>query len=68
MLIEESEKEIQKNYPHACTLAMMVNEYFSQEKVAIHSAKPFDKWDAFREMGIPCPPKPRAKQLFTFGL
>jgi hypothetical protein len=47
---------------------MMVNEYFSQEKVAIHSAKPFDKWDAFREMGIPCPPKPRAKQLFTFGL
>ena len=68
MLLEESQKDIEKNYPHACTLAMMVNEYFSQEKVAIHSAKPFDKWDAFREMGIPCQPKPRNKQLFTFGL
>lgn len=68
MLLDETEKEIQKNYPHACTLAMMVNEYFSQEKTKIHSEVPFDKFDAFREMGIPCPPKKRAKSLFTFGL
>ena len=68
MLIEETPKEVQKNYPHICTLSMMVNEYFAQEKVAIHSVKPFDRYDAFREMGIPCPPKRRAKSLFTFGL
>ncbi len=68
MLLDESSKEVQKNYPHVCTLAMMVNEYFSQEKVAIHRATPFDKFDAFREMGIPCPPKARNKSLFTFGL
>jgi hypothetical protein len=68
MLIEETEKEVQKNYPHICTLSMMVNEYFSQEKVAIHSAKPFDQFDAFREAGIPCPPKARNKSLFKFGL
>lgn len=68
MLIEESEKDVQKNYPHVCTLAMMVNEYFSQEKITIHQTQPFDKYDAFREMGIPCPPKKRAKSLFTFGI
>ena len=63
MLIEESEKDVQKNYPHICTLSMMVNEYFSQEKVRIHSDPQFDKWDAFREMGIPCPEK-RQKSIF----
>lgn len=68
MLIEESEKDIQKNYPHVCTLSMMVNEYFSQEKVIIHTEGPFDKFQAFRDMGIPCPPKRRAKSLFTFGI
>ena len=68
MLIEETEKEVQKNYPHICTLAMMVNEYFCQEKVAVHSAKPFDVYDAFREAGIPCQPKTKSKRLFTFGL
>ena len=30
--------------------------------------KPFDKFDAFREMGIPCPPKKIGKSLFTFGI
>jgi len=68
MLIEESEKDIQKNYPHVCTLAMMVNEYFSQEKIKLHSSQTFDKFAAFREMGIPCPPPKRGKSLFTFGL
>lgn len=61
MLIEESEKDIQRNYPHICTLAMTVNEYFAQEKVEVHSCKPFDKYDAFREMGIPCPAKQRIR-------
>ena len=67
MLIEEGNKDVQKNYPHICTLAMLVNEYFCQEKVPIHKVGPFDKYDAFREMGIPCPPKARTKQLFRFG-
>jgi hypothetical protein len=67
MLIEETDKDVQKNYPHVCTLSMVVNEYFAQEKISIQSAKPFDKYDALREMGIPCPPKKRGKPLFTFG-
>lgn len=67
MLIEETEKEVQKNYPHACTLAMMVNEYFAQEKITLGKIAPFDKFNAFREMGIPCPPKKRGKPLFNFG-
>jgi len=68
MLIEESEKDVQKNYPYVCTLSMLVNEYFSQEKFNLEKVKPFDKFEAFREMGIPCPPKKRAKSLFTFGI
>ncbi len=68
MLIDESVKDVQKNYPHICTLAMMVNEYFAQERIRIQSFKPFDKYDAFREMGIPVPPKARSKSLFKFGL
>jgi hypothetical protein len=67
LLSEESEKDIQKNYPHICTLAMLVNEYFSQEKISIPNLKPFDKFEAFREMGIPCPPQRKAKTLFTFN-
>lgn len=68
LLIEESAKDVQKNYPHVCTMAMMVNEYFSQEKFSIQQAQPFDKFEAFRQMGIPCPSKPRSKSLFSFGL
>ena len=68
MMLEENDKDVQKTYPFSCNLAMMVNEYFAQEKVHIHSAKPFDKYDAFREMGIPCPPKKKSKPLFTFGI
>ncbi len=68
MLIEENAKEVQKNYPLVCTLSMLCNEYFSQEKVAIHNVGPFDKYAAFREMGIPCPRLKKGKQLFTFGI
>lgn len=67
LLIEETDKEVQKNYPHVCTLAMMVNEYFSQEKLTIPNTLPFDRFDAFREMGIPCPPKKKGKTFFTFN-
>jgi len=67
LLIEENEKDVQKNYPHVCTLAMLVNEYFSQEKIAIPHLKPFDKFEAFREMGIPCPSPKKGKTLFTFN-
>jgi hypothetical protein len=67
LLIEENEKDVQKNYPHICTLAMMVNEYFSQDKISIPHLKPFDKYEAFREMGIPCPPTKKGKTLFTFN-
>lgn len=67
LLIEENEKDVQKNYPHICTLAMLVNEYFAQEKITIPHLKPFDKWDAFREMGIPCPSPKKGKTIFTIG-
>ncbi len=66
MLIEESEKDVQKNYPHVCTLSMMANEYFAQEKIAIHREKLFDKWDAFKEAGIPCPNNVRRSGLRMF--
>ena len=68
MLIDESRKDVERNYPNVCTLAMMVNEYFAQEKITIHRPSDFDKWQAFRDMGIPCPPKPRNKSLFRFGV
>lgn len=64
LLIEESMQDIQKNYPMICTTAMMVNEYFSQEKIEIPTLKPFDKYEALREMGIPCPTKRNKNSLF----
>jgi hypothetical protein len=67
MLIDESEKDVQKNYPLVCTLSMIVNEYFSMEKKSIHDAKPWDKWDAFRIAGIPCQPKRQSKSFFRIG-
>lgn len=67
LLIEEVEKDVHKNYPHVCTLSMIVNEYFSQEKLNIPNLKPFDKYQAFRDMGIPCPPQRKSKTLFTIN-
>lgn len=64
MLREESEKDIQKNYPHVCTIAMMVNEYFSQERISIGQTEMFDKYQALRDMGIPCPLRRRGVSLF----
>ena len=64
MLIEETPKEVQKNYPHICTLAMLVNEYFSQEKTKIHIEPEFDKYKAFRDMGIPYTPKRKGRTFF----
>ena len=64
LLIEESDKDVHKNYPHICTISMMVNEYFSQEKMTIAQTLPFDKYDALREMGIPAPPKKKPHQFY----
>ena len=67
MLIEETDREVQKNYPMVCTFAMMVNEYFSQEKLSIPQFKEFDKYQAFRDMGIPCPSKPKYNNFLRFS-
>ncbi len=67
MLIEESEKDIQKNYPHVCNLAMMVNEYFCQEKIEIIQPGPFDPYAAFKEMGIPFTRKRKGLSSFDLG-
>lgn len=66
MLIDESSKDVQKNYPHSCTMAMMVNEYFSQERVHLNSDPGFDKFQAFRDMGIPCPNKKKSRSFLKF--
>lgn len=63
-LIDESQKDMEKNYPYVCTLSMMVNEFFSQDKLTIPRFKEFDKYDAFREMGIPTPPKKSRSRFF----
>lgn len=64
LLIEETDKERQKNYPHISTIAMLVNEYFAQEKIEIQRPTFFDPYQAFREMGIPYIPKKRKLNLF----
>lgn len=56
-LRDESIKDVEKNYPFTCTLSMLVNEFFCMEKVVAQSQKEFDKYQGFREMGIPIPPK-----------
>lgn len=68
ILIDESDKEIERNYPYICTLSMMVNEYFSQEKIFIHREQPFDKYQALRDMGIPVPVQKKRRSIFNFGL
>lgn len=68
LLQDETEKDLERNYPHICTLAMLVNEYFSREKVKIPQLKEFDKFEAFREMGIPYNKKKKGRNLFTFGM
>ena len=68
LLVDESQKEVEKNYPHICTMAMLVNEYFAQEKIEIHRAGPFDKYEAFREMGIPAPKKKGKRSIFSINI
>lgn len=67
LLIEESQKDVNKNYPLTCSLAMMVNEYFSQEKVSIKQSNIFDKYQALRDMGIPAPKKNRVSSFLRFN-
>lgn len=69
LLMDESMKEIQKNYPIICTLCMAMNEFFYVEKPSIANLKEFDKYQGLREMGIPCPPiKKKGRQIFNYGL
>lgn len=63
LLLDENEKEVQKNYPRSCTLAMIANEYFSLEAPTRPLFKQFDKFEAFREMGIPYT-KPKRRKVF----
>lgn len=64
LLIEETEKDVKKNYPHICTIAMIMNEYFTQDKISLPRLQEFDKFQAFREMGIPCPPTRNKNRFF----
>jgi len=57
LLRDEPIKEIQSNYPHICTLAMLVNEFFQIERIKVKNLATFDKYDALRDMGIPVPQK-----------
>jgi hypothetical protein len=67
MLVEESIKDVQKNYPHACTLAMLVNEYFQTETKSFDQPQKFDKYQALRDMGI-LVPKPKRGNMKIFGV
>lgn len=64
LLAEDTPKIIEKDYPHICAMAMMVNEYFSPEKITIVRDQPFDKYQAFRDMGIPVPKRRTKRMLF----
>ena len=64
MLVDESTKDVQKNYPHICTLSMLVNEFFAQEKMSLEKQKDFDKFQAFRDMGIPVPENKKHDRFF----
>lgn len=68
LLKDEPIKETQKNYPLICTLSMLVNEYFSMEKIVMKDFKKFDKYEGFREMGIPVPvQKKKGFSIFRIG-
>lgn len=70
LLMDESQTDIEKNYPHICTLAMLSNEYFQRDKIKIVDDTGFDKYAALREMGLLCPPlkKRLGKTIFTIGI
>lgn len=67
LLLDDGKKEIQRSYPRVCTIAMMVNEFFAQEKIIIHQENKFDEYQALRDMGIPYTPRRKSKS-FIFGL
>ena len=66
MLIDETVKEMQKNYPSACTLSMIVNEYFQNEKKTFEEIAVFDRYKELRDMGIICPIK-KKRNIFRIG-
>lgn len=70
LLMDESQKDIEKNYPHICTLAMISNEYFQRDRIQIKEDNGFDKYAPLREMGLICPPlkKRLGESIFTIGI
>lgn len=67
LLRDETEKDIEKGYPFVSALSMLVNEYFSIERFKIPVLKEFDKYQGFREMGLPCPTEKKSKSIFKMG-
>lgn len=67
LLRNEPIKEIESNYPHVCTIAMLVNEFFQIEKLMVKNFHKFDQYEALREAGIPVAPK-RNKTMPIFRI
>lgn len=67
MLIDDSQKDVYRNYPIVCTIAMLTNEFFSQEKISFEKLNNFDKYQALRDMGIPCPSRKKNNRIFRFS-
>ena len=66
MFLDESQFQIEQNYPLACTIAVMVNEYFRSEPSRIEKLGKFDKYQALREAGIMCQPK-KSNVRWSYG-
>lgn len=69
LLMDESQKEIEKNYPNICALAMIANEYFQRDALSIEDPATFDRYEPLRKAGIICPPRKKGlgESLFTIG-
>lgn len=69
LFMDESQKEIEKQFMITCTLAILVNEFFQLEKVQIDRVEDWNKFKALRDMGIiPPGPKNKGKSLFKYGM
>lgn len=67
LLTEEKNMELQKSYPHCCTLAMIANEWFQPKRIQAPQVNDFDKYKALREWGLPVPQKKNGRTLFTIN-
>lgn len=68
LLKDETTKDIEKTYPHICTLSMLVNEFFSLEKKLLPTHEEFDKYQGLREMGLPVPNKKKGQSIYKIGI